>query len=478
MNAAMTSVFGARATAIAIFFQLLAGCSATLPAGDPRTPVGVFKSISVRSGLTAVEQNSYDRKSSELDTKTYYHEIVLNSTALIDKLEGHQRFPTLEVVAPIYLLGIEKPQKRHVIPEHSCKTGDFVFADLERASPEGRKAACDTLDDPHMEVLTHIVRFDGVASGVYQRPCFLYNVYYSESSCDAASSNSAAAISDLYKDGVKAVDSLHAELERHLEGITHIIVLSTGWNTHQDESLYDYLEWMSVVQSQMPVGGHFHPLYLGFSWQSKWDFSIPKFGAINKISVANKGNDADEVGLRWANRLIHSVVIPLASTRDIPIILIGHSYGTRILGTPVYRRDSTRNPAALVTAPLAFLALEPAFTLNRFAKGKEATFATETPPTTLVVMTSSQHDEAGVLTRLVDVPYALSDSGFRQVSANKFPLIAPDKVSLNGHVVGYPLHRPGLYLLDASSIVDDHNDVYDREVGTLFWDVVNSAQNR
>jgi hypothetical protein len=286
-----------------------------------------------------------------------------------------------------------------------------------------------------------------------------------------------------------AIDSLKTDLAKHLAGATHVIVMSTGWNTHQDESLYNYLDWADRLATAAPAGKPFKPLFIGISWQSKYD-KVP-----TQYSVITKGNDADEIGLRWTNRLVNDVVMPLADANRIPVVLIGHSYGTRVLGSAIYRRDAIVRPT-LPSSPAAFIALQPAFTINHFTQGREAKFDTATPPNTLVAMTSSHFDGANSLPATFSIGkhelrYVGGGAAQDYIKNGEAPpeiksVIKFTSVDGTGHIDGAAMTRPNVYLVGADKIVNcrlpgtgpgggAHDDVYTAEMGEFFWQAITAA---
>ena len=54
------------------------------------------------------------------------------------------------------------------------------------------------------------------------------------------------------------------------------------------------------------------------------------------ISYGVKADDADEIGLIWANKLLWNILSPLKRAKHIPLIVVGHSFGARVVTRAVF----------------------------------------------------------------------------------------------------------------------------------------------
>lgn len=298
---------------------------------------------------------------------------------------------SLNVTAPIFLVGIEKPRRNgpaHV--DRSCEGRDFNVASLDASI---RDSVCEVMKQGRPMLLTHVVAIDGVRDGHYGQARFLYNAYDEPVVPTARNSKGDEA---LYENGLRALGTLATDLDAALKDgqVTDVVVLSTGWNTPQRETLYNTMEWMASIQHARASSDAkpFRPLYITISWQSSWE---RKFWKLTHASVVTKGNDADELGLTWVNRLVQDAVIPVAGHYQLPVTLVGHSYGTRVVGTALYLPDIIRRSPPASSPPIAFVGLQAAFPINRYGeqKGKERWFADRNPHA-MVLLSSSANDTA------------------------------------------------------------------------------------
>lgn len=153
---------------------------------------------------------------------------------------------------------------------------------------------------------------------------------------------------------------------------THILVYCMGWNTDQQESIRNYNSLMGYLTkaAKQPDGKTgFRPLVIGLSWPSEWSFLKP-------LSYVAKAGDADETGLVWGSYLLKKVLKPLKLKYRLPLVLIGHSFGARVLTRAVASnpdwvveekgdeyvelKDFTKKEIDL------FIGLQGAFSANRF----------------------------------------------------------------------------------------------------------------
>jgi hypothetical protein len=471
---------------IAILIFLNSGC-----ATNPKIPscAGALpQPTAVTAQLDEYSSNSVVKETEKLlGTRLDYHLLAADASAAVAAVEGATRHKKLMLNVPVFVLGIEKPREKtpaHFEGEKKCLGRDFSLDALRNSSPKSYKTACQVMNDPRPLLLTHIVEFQaGIQSGVLSKPCYHFNVYQSGERCPQIEPTEVMSKTRGYdySMAVDSINSLKSRIDEVLakEKISHVFLMSTGWNTQQDESLYNYLDWVDVISKA--AGKPFNPLVVAITWESGWDRFFRPAG------VVTKGNDADEIGLTWVNRLLHDVLVPASAKSSTPLVLIGHSYGTRVLGTALFRPDvikplvpRTQHP------PLAFIALQPAFPIQRFDNdlGAEPLFFAEQRPAASVVMTASVHDSANGKIKGRGM-YAGGSSAIKWVSNgnNRFDFATADD---QGHV-SLPKVAPKQsgVLIDASAMVncqmpqtggDAHSDVFDLAAGQLIWDVISQTQ--
>lgn len=176
---------------------------------------------------------------------------------------------------------------------------------------------------------------------------------------------------------------------RASDSYTHILVFCMGWNTDQQESIRNYNSLMGfllhaaredrdsrtkawsgkdTVKSAKP----FKPLVIGLSWPSEWSY-------LKGLSYFTKAGDADETGLVWGSYLLKRVLKPLKEEYRIPLVLVGHSFGARVLSRAVASNPDWIRGAGDDTAYSSkpglenkdvdlFVGLQGAFSANRFVE--------------------------------------------------------------------------------------------------------------
>jgi hypothetical protein len=151
---------------------------------------------------------------------------------------------------------------------------------------------------------------------------------------------------------------------------THVFAACTGWNTQAWESMVNYSDWQDAcieARGQAP----FKPLFIGLTWVADLDIGI-----LEPTSVINKGHDADEIGVTWAN-LIVNYLLPKALSvleKQPMYIVMGHSFGarmlTRALNTSQYLADHLRREIPQLPKADLMISLEGAFSVCRFIEGE------------------------------------------------------------------------------------------------------------
>ena len=168
----------------------------------------------------------------------------------------------------------------------------------------------------------------------------------------------------------EALNDLETSLTQRLavSDYSHIILVSTGWNTVPSDSVENYNEIIASI-SAVATGesAEFKPLVIGLTWPSRW------LGT-RLFSYSGKGNDADEIGVTWANYLMNKV-IPQAlidsGKRDVKTVVIGHSFGARLLSTATISGDFVETGLADMSPDVLFL-MQSAFSARRFHDARGA----------------------------------------------------------------------------------------------------------
>lgn len=483
-----------RATAAALVL-LLGGCSALgskvkeCPAGAYAPPPTALYSPARRCKADSPDASQgycdVASKLGQLDD-TEYHMLVLEPESL----------PDLSPPPNLLLLSFEKPRPRRSERNWALRPYSFdggsvnrLGVHFDRLDKRLHGDLQDELSHPKPQILTQVALIGGAdtSDGSGDRSlCFAYSIYglprgSAVPACTGFDVRAATSGADAVASSVHYLrhqqPALFAGLLRDIDP-THVLLVATGWNTSQAESIFNYGEWYRAIRQASDAnsrGTDFRPLMVGISWQSSWD-DLP-LGALG--SALTKGNDADELGAGWVNSLVQQVV-DAASAAGKPTILIGHSYGTRVLGHGVFLPDLSEARASAV--PDAFIAFAGAVPIRRFSdRGREPYWSRESD--TPVLLISSKHDSA---TRVPFVRYIGGAYAIDDVQAGRFPRFIGTVGGPDGTVSRLP-DRGEIVLSDSSATVSckkpnsgggAHSDVFDAAAGMAIWQVMQGIDAR
>jgi hypothetical protein len=350
---------------------------------------------------------------------------------------------------------------------------------------------------------------------------FLYDVYqrrpdepmpFGAKDTTIPSQTRPARVAQLLDDGATAVvDTLKTNIHCRLaEGIsegkpyTHLVLVSTGWNTQSWESGINYTDWYDALRRAAAASllrERFRPLFIGLTWTSDWtNANLGRF-LPPPASFANKASDADEIGITWASLLLHRAVRPVAAaSQNLPVVLIGHSFGARLLGRALNSETTVALPSDGITPPpppRLFIGLQAAFSVNRFLdrRGGEGSPYAKTFAESCAhwVFSASSHDTAvsNAPTSWLDkIAHWDSDrgiylgdpktGGYAESTGLLSGRMARAVADKDGKFVGgaIPPKDAKMIFIDSSAFVNErphqtgggsHSDVYDRETGQLMW---------
>ena len=200
---------------------------------------------------------------------------------------------------------------------------------------------------------------------------------------------------DLQDNAKNVYDELALEISSAVASgkYTHVVIASTGWNNYPEKAMNTYNSWIRyIAQAAKADGAEFKPYFIGMTWPSLWQ------GAAFPFSIFNKANDADELGVGNINYLLWKAVMPAAKAgeRKLPVVMIGHSLGARLVSRAAYSRK------LLNTCPSngnvdVLIALQGAFRINRFAgngAGTDGCIYNIDDPVNKFIATTSKYDGA------------------------------------------------------------------------------------
>lgn len=360
----------------------------------------------------------------------------------------------------------------------------------------------DRMTDPKSVIVSHIVEYTSAYNAI--SPSSIYNVY--KTSGFVRSKNSVectppSLVNSFYESSWEALECLHKAIDRRMsrakgkgKRYTHIIIASMGWNNDQLESVRRYnaiignLQAISVVNEE-----YFRPLVLGFTWPSVWG-GESFFNSVNRLghlgSYPVKADDADEIGYGIGNHIVNSIVPKLAHSHRFKTVLIGHSFGARILtrsfmsGHLLQEDESERykHPKMLM------LSLQGAFSVRRFKPTHKTSMIEGIPnegaPYILhktvpgkIVLTWSANDRANPAARYITgASHAGGEKGFNAAQdeiADEFDFIQwPENGVPSDFKCADHKSSEKVLMVDATNFVAEHGDVLDEQMGKFIWDMM------
>lgn len=416
--------------------------------------------------------------------------------------------------APTFVVGLEKRPREQA----QWNAGDYLQYLREAdhtthpdASPRDlgkqNKLTAGLFDDSKVMVVTHVVKTENGRISDY-----LYNTYdpeappkpvYSECKLHRKESGERQTVPA----GMDALEGLEETVKKAFDGggFTHALVVCMGWANDQQESMLrsrmitDNLKAAAAQAGEDGTAGEFNPLVVTVTWPSQW-WGLADSGAKriagHLFSYTNKSNDADEVGILIVNRLInHHLARAVPDT--VPIVLIGHSLGARVLSRAYYSAGLLKERDADQRRPDLLLSLQPAYSARRWMSRKrlfELGTSAEGAPYLVPgehrhFITSSRHDKAN--------PLAFWSRHLGGKGGIKSAKERPDIFTLarwdeeRKELIDFPEDTFAPVVIDAQAIVrprgensvdslglmvrSGHNDILDEQMGHLIYYLIDRA---
>ncbi|NGP89073.1 hypothetical protein [Fodinibius halophilus] len=391
---------------------------------------------------------------------------------------------------PGYILGIEKSDKKKI-----TDNDDLKITGLPETGLPQRKAANEIVDKKIMYV-SHIVRYYGKKFG--RDNCALYNAYIQPNNIETTQSiplcdgvgRTPIPPKQAYIKSWYALDQLKKILKQDISArqntageYTHIVVTVMGWNTVQEKAVRNFNSIIKNIKQH--AGERFNPLFIGVTWPSEWVSSWIKPLFVG-ASFPTKKLDSDEIGLTWLGVFIHDIIPEVND--DLPITLIGHSFGARALsvatcaGPAIYRTDSPIKKRTF--DDLSLINLQGAFSINRFLgeiNNQKITFNKRCTNIPRVFLTSSKYDNA------VDKAFWSDYTGSID-SYNQFCKDYKKNGSANclktdslGNIETVYNNDSHIFLIQADKLINRnayltkggaHSDIYRKEHGNFLWNLI------
>lgn len=285
---------------------------------------------------------------------------------------------------------------------------------------------------------------------------------------------------------------------------TDVIVISMGWNTNQIEAVQNFNSLVHQLKKAAKSDAAFNPYVIGITWPSEWVSSWIE-PIVRGISVANKANDADEVGVGWMRAIIQHGVLEVTQDpryKTTRVTVLGHSFGARatsmavchagILEAPADRGFSNVAPAPNSVSWL--IGLQGAYSLNRYLPSGAGPYGVsygDCPAVKNHLLTASENDNAAQFSSEVlrASPFAGQISAWHSmkdgIHSQMFNFFTADSHGGVKLVEGLSSGRKWNYI-DASNLVfynaygtgaGAHSDIYRAPMGLMLWNFIGKLDN-
>lgn len=417
-----------------------------------------------------------------------------------------------------FIVGIEKSPVKAVVKnaDKDIKVKDRNFGKTLWGSQAGaRSKVAGGMIGGKVLYISHILQNFGQPYG--ENNCAIYDIYRDikgdsdkvvTPKCSVYQSSVTNA-KMAYKGSWDALDALSSAIKSRLQqnNYTHIVVISMGWNTTQEEAIENVNALLGNIReasqaSSAKSSAAFHPLVVAVTWPSSSDntgigASIKK--TVGKVlPLEGKRENADQTGLTWLGVLLNKT-IPEANNRRIPVVAIGHSFGASAMttaacfGPVIYRNSPDDNDQ--IQQPVDYLiALQGTFSEQRLLgnKGDHDGINFKGCPRVKHIMLTASESDAAVSTTLWN-----SDAGANSIflyqprgilkycrndtNISNNPDLLCLKADARGKVTPAFSSKYRISYVDADDLINRstdpsgggaHNDIYRVEHGNLIWSYI------
>lgn len=363
-----------------------------------------------------------------------------------------------------YVVGIEKASRKTI--------GDEDGTGYDRRFLRGGGVEAH-LDDPKGMFVTHILKMHPGRSEA------IYNVY---KSCGNGVGQGCPSGPSWYEAGWAAMEGglRHALVEQlriardNGQPFSHLVIASSGWNNTQPDSMRLYRALLDGLQ-KTAAGDNFRPIFIGVTWPSWWDFF--KFA-----SFRNKGHDADEVGHTYMAWLLYRLAPELKQEFGLKVVVIGHSFGARLVSRGLYSRPLVKEAASVGYDPDLLVLFQGAFNVGRFlpSASEPPAYPVTAAPATPVVATWSRNDAYVLLADKLfsgeEKNYIGGTRGARLVDeqgSGRFAELAATPAGEVDWSPGGGTTLPGqISYVDATAFIAGHSDICDANAMWFLWSAI------
>ena len=380
---------------------------------------------------------------------------------------------------PGYIVGIEKS------PVHTISSGEQVKS---KEHPNSGFDETKLLEDPKIMYVSHIIETYGKPYG--EGNCALYNAYYRENNktpkppteyCPDVEKLEVPP-KDAFNSSWKAMDVLSRRINTNISNYTHVIVLTMGWNTVQEEAVRNF----NSIGKNLKFAANdeeFKPLFIGVTWPSQWmsDWLEP---VIKIASFPIKAKDADEVGLTWLGVLLHETLADIT----IPVVVIGHSFGARATSVATCLGPAIANPnpeTKTKNKVINYLInLQAAYRSSRLIpphKEGKLRYYDGCKNAENIILTSSINDKAMDTLFWRKDYYMGDDKGYDKYCGEEQKKLNCGIAKPDGHYELINKTTSNITYINSDKLInknsylsggDAHSDIYREEHGVLLWDIL------
>ena len=379
---------------------------------------------------------------------------------------------------PGYILGIEKahrsrigaPSRQSIHKQNGLEKFDFNQDNTWESMPKRKRKV---LDDKKAMFVSSIHKF-------YHRNTSINRIDVA-TIYDSYDATYLKRSTDAFKQGFDELNDFKTELARNVSKnkITHVFLFSMGWNSDQQEAIINFNSmFLKIINIANKSKKKFRPLFIGITWPSKWND-----GFSNIFSFFNKTNDADEIGMTWANYLLNKVILPQKNINSFKTIVVGHSFGAKLTSRATMSASMLKEE----TTPIDLLInLQSAYSLNRYSstKGIEPTsdYVNWKKYANNIALICSKNDKA--VKAGFYAPFAGGIKSYNKVDKDMkgdYKGIELIKYSVTPSTDFNSENQ--LLLIDASEIIKReaykkgggaHSDIYNKDVAKLIWNLISS----
>lgn len=410
-----------------------------------------------------------------------FHELALEQA---QRPHADKRF---DLPFDAYVIGIDKHSFWHTGRLSECAPGapherclDVAapyFGTRPRVAQDIRQHAFDQFKPSYV---SHIASF---APG--REACFVYNSFSASRACSTGTAAVDARARPVDA-GWQALEGMQGELSARVQALkpTHIITFVMGWNTEQWEALQNFRELRLHLEAaaQERADTVFRPLYLGITWPSTGQPTIPG------SDYPAKSGDADEIGMSWANVLLNRVLAPVKRATGVRVVVVGHSFGARMTSRAAFSAPLLGERIEPVVDLL--IGLQGAYSFQRYVASEEtgspegiegAPYADFRRFVGKAVLTAARGDEA--VKAAGHGPFFVGSSEVfeRTKSASLAPLFEHRVAAADGSVATHGCDRSRLLYVDASAVIKvaqphsmggTHSDIFKPQIGRFIHQMI------